>query len=67
MDGKLVRTLNFDSTSDAMHDKAMNRGSESAEQVMDVRRGHHNYRLQELAYLRSGDKGDTANIGTCST
>ncbi|XP_027143560.1 uncharacterized protein LOC109137014 isoform X2 [Larimichthys crocea] len=25
--------------------------------------GRHSYRLEELAYTRSGDKGDTANIG----
>lgn len=25
--------------------------------------GRHTYRLEELAYTRSGDKGDSANIG----
>lgn len=25
--------------------------------------GSHSYRLEELAYLRSGDKGDSTNIG----
>ncbi|CAN9509374.1 unnamed protein product [Ophioblennius macclurei] len=29
----------------------------------DLPRGPHSYRLEELAYTRSGDKGDTANIG----
>ena len=29
-----------------------------------VRSGHNSYRLEQLAYLRSGDKGNTANIGT---
>lgn len=29
----------------------------------DVPSGTHTYRLEELAYARSGDKGDSANIG----
>lgn len=29
----------------------------------DLPSGTHSYRLEELAYARSGDKGDTANIG----
>ncbi|MGH0131626.1 UNVERIFIED_CONTAM: hypothetical protein FKN15_018517 [Acipenser sinensis] len=29
----------------------------------DLPSGPHKYRLEELAYTRSGDKGDTANIG----
>ncbi|XP_072314982.1 uncharacterized protein [Eucyclogobius newberryi] len=29
----------------------------------DLPRGPHSYRLEELAYTRSGDKGDSANIG----
>lgn len=32
----------------------------------DLPSGTHTYRLEELAYARSGDKGDSANIGeTC--
>ncbi len=30
---------------------------------LDLPSGNHSYRLEDLAYLRSGDKGDTANIG----
>lgn len=30
-----------------------------------VKKGTHSYKLSELANLRSGDKGDTANIGMC--
>ncbi|KAM9827381.1 uncharacterized protein ACB057_017770 [Neosynchiropus ocellatus] len=30
---------------------------------MDLPSGKHSYRLEELAYTRSGDKGDSANIG----
>ncbi len=32
---------------------------------IDLPSGNHSYRLGDLAYLRSGDKGDTANIGMC--
>ena len=28
-------------------------------------KGGQTYRLEELAYMRSGDKGNTANIGRC--
>ncbi|KAM7376895.1 hypothetical protein PAMA_013594 [Pampus argenteus] len=37
----------------------------SAEDVpdTDLPSGPHSYRLEELAYTRSGDKGDSANIG----
>lgn len=28
-----------------------------------VQKGSHSFKLSELAYLRSGDKGNTANIG----
>ena len=31
-----------------------------------LKRGECTYRLEELAYLRSGDKGNSANIGTCN-
>ncbi|MGH0145330.1 UNVERIFIED_CONTAM: hypothetical protein FKN15_002692 [Acipenser sinensis] len=31
--------------------------------IKDLPSGPHKYRLEELAYTRSGDKGDTANIG----
>lgn len=31
----------------------------------ELARGDCIYRLEQLAYLRSGDKGNTANIGVC--
>lgn len=35
-----------------------------AEEIVSViNEGEHSYRLEELAYLRSGDKGDSANLG----
>ena len=30
---------------------------------VELKSGPHEYRLEQLAYLRSGDKGDTSNIG----
>lgn len=36
---------------------------ESQEKFTFVRSGHNRFRLEQLAYLRSGDKGNTANIG----
>ena len=37
---------------------------ETEENATDLRKGQCTYRLEQLAYLRSGDKGNTANIGT---
>ena len=39
-------------------------GIETEENATDLRKGQCTYRLEQLAYLRSGDKGNTANIGT---
>ncbi|XP_052546318.1 uncharacterized protein LOC128084368 isoform X1 [Tympanuchus pallidicinctus] len=32
-------------------------------ELKDLPSGHHTYRLEDLAYTRSGDKGNSANIG----
>ncbi|OXB55108.1 hypothetical protein ASZ78_015611, partial [Callipepla squamata] len=32
-------------------------------ELRDLPSGHHTYRLEDLAYTRSGDKGNSANIG----
>ncbi|KAK6322990.1 hypothetical protein J4Q44_G00053290 [Coregonus suidteri] len=39
---------------------------EKAVPVADLPSGPHSYRLEELAYTRSGDKGDSSNIGVIS-
>ncbi len=39
--------------------------STSQETDSQLKTGSHEYRLEQLAYLRSGDKGDTSNIGAC--
>ncbi|KAL2079341.1 hypothetical protein ACEWY4_025085 [Coilia grayii] len=40
--------------------------SETPDTSTDLPSGPHNYRLEDLAYTRSGDKGDSANIGETS-
>lgn len=37
--------------------------STGIEDGIEVKSGSHSFRLSELAYLRSGDKGNTANVG----
>ncbi|XP_064200535.1 uncharacterized protein LOC135259755 [Anguilla rostrata] len=39
------------------------RQEEECDALPDLPIGPHSYRLEELAYTRSGDKGDSANIG----
>ncbi|XP_036407455.1 uncharacterized protein LOC118793396 [Megalops cyprinoides] len=39
------------------------RQEEDSTALSDLPIGPHSYRLEELAFTRSGDKGDTANIG----
>ncbi|KAI7810801.1 uncharacterized protein LOC130553327 [Triplophysa rosa] len=39
------------------------RSAESSPSPTDLPSGTHTFRLEELAYTRSGDKGDSANIG----
>lgn len=36
---------------------------QESENSIPLKTGFNEYRLEELAYLRSGDKGDTSNIG----
>lgn len=36
---------------------------QTEENATDLHSGQHSYHLEQLAYLRSGDKGNTANIG----
>ncbi|XP_070613420.1 uncharacterized protein [Erythrolamprus reginae] len=62
MNGQHVETFREDIslTSDltASHDEP-----QSQEDFKDLPSGPHEYRLEDLAYTRSGDKGNTANIG----
>lgn len=38
-------------------------GHSSPSPIPDVPKGSHTYRLEDLAYTRSGDKGNNCNIG----
>ncbi|XP_064404815.1 uncharacterized protein LOC135350047 [Halichondria panicea] len=44
-------------------DEIQKETSTSQETDSQLKTGSHEYRLEQLAYLRSGDKGDTSNIG----
>ncbi|XP_026531630.1 uncharacterized protein LOC113417444 [Notechis scutatus] len=62
MNGQHVETfqedISFTSDLTASHDEP-----QSEEDFKDLPSGPHVYRLEDLAYTRSGDKGNTANIG----
>ncbi|XP_053271813.1 uncharacterized protein lratb.1 [Pleuronectes platessa] len=61
VDGQLVETL-----SEAELDKPELEAPPTTEDdapERDLPSGRYSYRLEELAYTRSGDKGDSANIG----
>ncbi|XP_015200224.2 uncharacterized protein lratb.1 isoform X2 [Lepisosteus oculatus] len=61
LNGELVETLQEEDLfiPEAPHAKK----PEETSDLTDLPVGPHKYRLEELAYTRSGDKGDTANIG----
>ena len=78
MNGELAKTLDHSGTN-SVTQPAEERGREGEREgegegkVVEegkMVRGDCTYRLEQLAYLRSGDKGNTANIGihnyTCS-
>ncbi|KAK3100303.1 hypothetical protein FSP39_017866 [Pinctada imbricata] len=60
MNGNHIEEYKFPSI--PMADYPVNTNHEE-ETVLDLPKGGHSYRLEDLAYTRSGDKGDTANIG----
>ncbi|KAG8200412.1 hypothetical protein JTE90_000498 [Oedothorax gibbosus] len=47
--------------------KAANASPAAEFKKVPLTKGTNTYRLEELAYTRSGDKGDTNNIGICFT
>uniref|UniRef100_A0A8D3B3Q0 Si:ch73-132f6.5 n=1 Tax=Scophthalmus maximus TaxID=52904 RepID=A0A8D3B3Q0_SCOMX len=61
MAGQLVESLS-EAGPDTPEQEAPPTSSEDAPDV-DLPAGPHSYRLEELAFTRSGDKGDSANIG----
>ncbi|XP_029944093.1 uncharacterized protein LOC115386041 [Salarias fasciatus] len=62
MDDGLVESLS-EAEPDAHRQEEAPPPSEDDSPDTDLPRGPHSYRLEELAFTRSGDKGDTANIG----
>lgn len=62
IDGELVETLSEAEPDTPEQAEAPPTSEEDAPDT-DLPSGPHTYRLQDLAYTRSGDKGDTANIG----
>ena len=65
LNGELVKTVDYSSSSGqaTTSQPGEERGREGGEELA---RGDCIYRLDQLAYLRSGDKGNTANIGVCT-
>ncbi|XP_063042684.1 uncharacterized protein LOC134437150 [Engraulis encrasicolus] len=61
MNGELVETLT--EVAPSKGDVSPPPPSQAPETTSDLPSGPHNYRLEDLAYTRSGDKGDSANIG----
>ncbi|KAM4611638.1 uncharacterized protein ACJ7VT_012315 [Polymixia lowei] len=59
--GELVETL-LEAGPDTPEQEAPPTSAEDVTDA-DLPSGPHSYRLEELAYTRSGDKGDSANIG----
>ena len=74
LNGELVKTLDYSSNSPTTPPSSQLGEGEREEEGEGERgeegegegvRGDCTYSLEQLAYLRSGDKGNTANIGTC--
>lgn len=60
-DGELVESLSEAGPDTPEQDEAPPTSEDVPD--TDLPSGPHSYRLEELAYTRSGDKGDSANIG----
>nr|XP_055061919.1 uncharacterized protein LOC129444920 [Misgurnus anguillicaudatus] len=66
LNGELVETQNepaVDSTLAEGHTPSLLPAEEHSPTPADLPSGPHAFRLEELAYTRSGDKGDSSNIG----
>ncbi|XP_020777720.2 uncharacterized protein lratb.1 isoform X1 [Boleophthalmus pectinirostris] len=64
VDSDLVESLS--EAGPESHDQEVPLTSSEEQHDTDLPSGPHSYRLEELAYTRSGDKGDSANIGVIS-
>ncbi|KAI4891313.1 hypothetical protein NFI96_033523 [Prochilodus magdalenae] len=63
LNGELVDTFREAGSSLAKGHAPSRLPQENADKPTDLPTGPHSYRLEDLAYTRSGDKGDSANIG----
>ncbi|XP_010707732.1 uncharacterized protein LOC100546750 [Meleagris gallopavo] len=62
LNGQYVETFEEDLTFTSDETVSFNPPKINGE-LKDLPSGHHTYRLEDLAYTRSGDKGNSANIG----
>ncbi|XP_036072592.1 uncharacterized protein lratb.1 isoform X2 [Oryzias melastigma] len=62
LDGKLVESLKEAEPDTSLKDEAPPTSGDDLPDT-ELPSGPHSYRLEELAFTRSGDKGDSANIG----
>ena len=63
LNGEGVETTPSDTPTLAQSTADESANIKSQETSTFVRSGHNSFRLEQLAYLRSGDKGNIANIG----
>nr|XP_023647384.1 uncharacterized protein LOC111833385 isoform X2 [Paramormyrops kingsleyae] len=63
LDGEYVGEMKHDDVSQQEVCDSPPDTEETGDTLRDLPSGLHSYRVEELAYTRSGDKGDTANIG----
>ena len=61
MNGELVKTVEYGLTATGVSSRGREEGE--GEEREGLVGGDCTYSLEQLAYLRSGDKGNTANIG----
>ena len=52
-----------ETSSSSSDSSSSDRDTESGRENQAVKNGNYSFRLEELAYTRSGDKGNNCNIG----
>ena len=66
MDGEPKQTITYTSPPEAGLAREEEQSSNQPETEQKLKAGSHEYSLEQLAFLRSGDKGDSSNIGMSS-
>lgn len=64
MNGEHIETYQPGTVPTMEHETSGSTAS-SQEHCRELPRGTYTYRLEDLAYTRSGDKGNNCNIGEC--